>query len=107
MTSWPSWSLLDDGGIPVTELAGFARREARRPRPIYGVHKWFARRFGTAFRGLLIAAATPAGGDFWEGFYSNVDLRGHAVLDAFVGGGTALVEAQRLGASVIGVDVDP
>jgi len=103
----PRWSLLDAGLLPVPELSGFAHREARRPRPIYGAHKWFARRLGTAFRSLLVAAATDANGDFWEGYYGAVNLRGITVLDTFVGGGTALVEAQRLGATVIGFDVDP
>lgn len=106
-TPLPERSLLDGGDVPVSQLAAFARREARRPRPIYGAHKWFARRLGTAFRGLLVAAATPAGGDFWAGYYGDVSLHGHLVLDTFVGGGTALVEAQRLGATVVGVDVDP
>lgn len=94
----PSWSLLDAGLIPVAELSGFAHREARRPRPIYGAHKWFARRLGTAFRSLLVAAATDADGNFWDGYYGAANLRGITVLDTFVGGGTALVEAQRLGA---------
>ncbi len=103
----PSWSLLDAGLMPVAELSGFAHREARRPRPIYGAHKWFARRLGTAFRSLLVAAATDADGNFWDGYYGAANLRGITVLDTFVGGGTALVEAQRLGATVIGLDVDP
>ncbi|WP_194521161.1 DNA methyltransferase [Cellulosimicrobium sp. JZ28] len=103
----PRWSLLDAGLLPVRELSVFAQREARRPRPIYGAHKWFARRLGTAFRSLLVAAATDADGDFWDGYYGSANLRGITVLDTFVGGGTALVEAQRLGATVIGLDVDP
>ncbi len=103
----PTRSLLDAGLLPVQELSEFAHREARRPRPIYGAHKWFARRLGTAFRSLLVAAATDADGDFWDGYYGAASLRGVTVLDTFVGGGTALVEAQRLGATVIGFDVDP
>ncbi len=103
----PARSLLDAGRVPVVELSQFAHREARRPRPIYGAHKWFARRLGTAFRSLLVAAATPDDGDFWDAYYGGADLRDLTVLDTFVGGGTALVEAQRLGATVIGLDVDP
>lgn len=105
--SLPVRSLLDLGRLPVAELSGFAHREARRQRPIYGAHKWFARRLGTAFRSLLVAAATDESGDFWDAYYGSADLRGITVLDTFVGGGTALVEAQRLGATVIGFDVDP
>lgn len=103
----PQWSLLDAGLLPVAELSRFAHREARRPRPVYGAHKWFARRLGTAFRSLLVGAATDADGDFWKGYYGTANLHGVTVLDTFVGGGTALVEAQRLGATVIGYDVDP
>jgi putative DNA methylase len=99
--------MLDAGQLPVEELAAFAERESRRPRPIYLAHKWFARRFGTAFRGLLVGASTPVDGDFWAGYYGRTNLTGLRVLDPFVGGGTSAVEALRLGAHVIGVDVDP
>ena len=51
--------LLDAGLLPAEELAVLASREGRRPRPIYGAHRWFARRFGSAFRALLMAAALP------------------------------------------------
>ncbi len=60
-------------------------------------------------RALLVAAVTPAGEEFWANYYGNgeQDLSGLHVLDPFVGGGTILYEAQRLGAAVTGVDVDP
>lgn len=105
----PAHSLLDSALIPVEELAAFSAREGSRPRQIYGAHRWFARRFGTAMRALLVAAATPNTADFWEAYYGRDggDLTGMHVLDPFVGGGTILYEAQRLGASVTGVDVDP
>lgn len=100
--------MLDAGSLPVEELARIAAREGRRPRPIYGAHRWFARRFGSAFRALLTAAALPEEGDFWTAYYEGVDRywRGRTVLDPFVGGGTSVVEARRLGAEVTGVDVD-
>jgi putative DNA methylase len=84
-----------------------ASREGRRPRPIYGAHRWFARRFGSAFRALLTAAALPMEADFWATYYEGTDYWcGKTVLDPFVGGGTSVVEALRLGANVVGVDVD-
>ncbi len=101
-----SASLLDAGNLPIEDLARLAEREGRRPRPIYQAHKWFARRLGTAFRALLTAGALPDGSDFWQGYYTGVDWSGHTALDPFVGGGTSVVEALRLGADVIGVDVD-
>jgi putative DNA methylase len=101
-----SQSLLDAGGIPVAELARLAEREGRRPSPIYQAHKWFARRFSSAFRALLVAARLPAAGDFWQAYYEGVDYCGLTVLDPFVGGGTSVVEASLLGADTVGIDVD-
>lgn len=99
-------TLLDRGLLPVEELAGLGEREGWRPRPIYQAHRWFARRFGSAFRSLLVAAQLPPDADFWRAYYAGVDYTGKVVLDPFVGGGTSVVEALRLGADVIGVDVD-
>lgn len=56
-------------------------------RPIIAVHKWFARRPGTLFRALL--------------------LSGIHVADPFMGGGTPLLEANRLGCDVTGYDINP
>jgi hypothetical protein len=100
-------TLLDAGLVPVEPLATLGWREARRPRPIYGAHRWFARRLGTSFRALLVAAALPPDADFFPSYQAGVDLAGMTVLDPFVGGGTSVVEAQRLGATTVGVDVDP
>jgi hypothetical protein len=99
-------SMLEAGALPVRDLAALAVREGRRPKPVYGTHKWFARRLGSAFRALLVASALPEGGDFWTAFERGVDLTGTTVLDPFVGGGTSVIEAQRLGMTCIGTDVD-
>ena len=103
----PAKTLLEEGEFPLEALAAFAVREGRRPRPIYTVHKWFARRLGAVFRALLVGATTAPDDDFWDEYYGSADLRGVTVLDPFVGGGTSVVEAQRLGASVAARDVDP
>lgn len=99
-------TLLDAGLLPVAEIARLSDREGWRPRPIYQAHRWFARRFGSAFRSLLVAAALPEDGDFWKAYYAGVDYQGRTVLDPFVGGGTSVIESLRLGANVVGVDVD-
>ncbi len=99
-------TLLDAGRLPIEDLAILALREGRRPRPIYQVHRWFARRFGSAFRALLTAAALPEGADFWPAYYHGTDWGGCTILDPFVGGGTSIIEALRLGATVVGIDVD-
>jgi adenine-specific DNA methylase len=82
-------------------------REGRHSRPIYQIHKWFARRLGCVFRALLVSATTQSEQDFWRAYYGEGDLTGKSVLDLFVGGGTSIVEASRLGATVYGSDIDP
>jgi adenine-specific DNA methylase len=61
-------------------------------------------------RALLLAAALPAASQaaFWAA-YANPDpmLAGLRVHDPFVGGGSTLVEAARLGATASGSDIDP
>lgn len=99
--------MLEHGDLPLHELGLLALREGRRPRAIYTAHKWFARRLGTVFRALLVGAVSGPEDDFWEGYYGGADLRGLKLLDPFVGGGTSVVEASRLGASTVAVDVDP
>src|SRR5207253_2097529 len=54
----------------------------------------------------LVAAQLNESEDFWDGYYLGVDYSNKVVLDPFVGGGTSVVEGLRLGANVIGVDVD-
>ena len=100
-------SMLDSAALPVESLAILADREGRRPVPIYQAHRWFARRFSSAFRAILTAAKLDPGDDFWNAYYQGVDYTGQTVLDPFVGGGTSVVEAARLGATPVGVDIDP
>lgn len=99
-------ALLDSGRLPVEELATLALREARRPNPVYGAHRWFARRQGSAMRALLVASNTSDVEQFWRDFEGEGDLRGKTLVDPFMGGGTSLVEGSRLGARVRGSDVD-
>lgn len=89
-------------------IADLARREKQiqqEYRPIIAVHKWFARRPGTLFRGLLLAEflETP----LKESFYRENHLTGRIVADPFMGGGTPLLEANRMGCDVIGFDINP
>lgn len=100
-------SLVEAGQLPIEQLVLFAVREGRRPRPIYTAHKWFARRLGSVFRSLLIGVTSEPGADFRELYYGGADLTGLTVLDPFVGGGTSVFEASRLGATAYGCDVDP
>ena len=74
-------------------------------RPIIAVHKWFARRPGTLFRGLVLSEF----GDrpLSESFFEANDFPGRTVADPFMGGGTPLLEANRVGCDVLGFDINP
>lgn len=71
-------------------------------RPNSYLHKWWARRCGTTFRLILQQLA-----DHPTDFYQAGGLEGKLILDPMMGGGTTLHEAIRLGANVIGGDLDP
>lgn len=74
-------------------------------RPIIAVHKWFARRPGTLFRGLLLSEF--GGKPIEETYYRTNSFEGVTVADPFMGGGTPLLEANRVGCNVIGTDINP
>lgn len=73
-------------------------------RPIIGIHKWFARRPGSLFRSLLLAEF--ADGDVADEYWRSQKLSG-VIADPFMGGGTTIFEALRLGLNVVGSDVNP
>ncbi len=73
-------------------------------RPNTYLHKWWARRCGTTFRTILKQLVTDADR---RDFYAPGGLEGYIVLDPMMGGGTTLHEAIRMGARVIGADIDP
>jgi putative DNA methylase len=74
-------------------------------RPIIAVHKWFARRPGTLFRGVILAEF--ANRPLIETFFHANDFPGRVVADPFMGGGTPLIEANRVGCDVLGFDINP
>lgn len=94
---------------PVAFASRLAEREGNSKKPIYQIHKWWARRLGSVFRSILLAATTQhrsrAAAELT--FYEKNEFKDFVVLDPFVGGGTSVVEAAKCGASVIGVDIDP
>jgi len=90
-------------------VASLARREKQIQqayRPVIGVHKWFARRPGALFRALLLSEWGPSE-TLAEDYFRSSDLSGKVVADPFMGGGTPVLEANRLGCSVLGFDVNP
>ncbi len=96
--------------FPYAELSRVAEAESWRKelnRPLSHVHKWWAQRLGTVFRAILIGACSPAGEDIWKAFYRPTRFDGITVFDPFMGSGTTLVEARKLGCRVIGRDINP
>ena len=97
--------------FPTVPVSRLALCEANCKKPVYTMHKWWARRLGVVFRMLLLAEGSRENlsrADRWSRFYSPHQLpAGFTVLDPFLGGGTSLVEAAKLGGTCIGVDIDP
>jgi putative DNA methylase len=97
--------------FPIVEINRLAVPERNSFKPIYQIHKWFARRASCVFRAILLGALKPAGTNIMEEFYKDhskdPDTNGKVVLDPFMGGGTTVVEALRLGCKVIGIDLNP
>ncbi len=118
--------------FPISEVNRIAEREAhakRYYRPVYTMHKWWARRLGSVFRTIALYALTDeetleqaeaeVGADLltfekseeeriWDLYLKDAQVgKGKVVLDPMMGGGTSIVESLRLGADVIGCDLNP
>ena len=89
----------------VSSLALKEKQIQQNYRPVIAVHKWFARRPGTLFRGLLLSEFADERLD--ESYFHSQDFAGKVVADPFMGGGTPLIEANRIGCDVLGFDINP
>lgn len=97
-------------GFPIVPISRLAERESWRKelgRPLYHIHKWWATRLGSVFRAIVLGALSDADTNIWDEFYEKHDFRGKVVLDPFMGSGTTLGEALKLGCSVVGCDINP
>jgi adenine-specific DNA methylase len=89
-------------------VAGLALREKQiqqNYRPIIAVHKWFARRPGTLFRALVLSEFGQ--GPVQDIFFQANEFADKRIADPFMGGGTPLIEANRVGCDVEGFDINP
>src|SRR3989338_3437527 len=103
----PLPSVLIDESFPEHDANELARLESFNKhlfRPNTYLHKWWARRSGTTFRFILKQLVQEAK---LREYYAAGGLEGITILDPMMGGGTTLHEAIRLGANVIGYDLDP
>jgi putative DNA methylase len=106
----PRTRLIEDDSFPFEFLSGLAERESWRKevhRPIYHVHKWWAKRLGSVFRGILLGSILPVGEDLAAAFHRRHAFPGLAVFDPFMGSGTTVGEAHKLGLTALGRDVNP
>lgn len=102
-------SAIEDG-FPFEQLSDVAEVESWRKevyRPVYHQHKWWAQRLGSVFRAAILGAATPKGSSIMELFHQPVKLGAPVIFDPFMGSGTTIGEAHKLGCTVIGRDINP
>lgn len=114
--------------FPIEQVNEIAEREAHakeKYRPIYFIHKWWARRLGSVFRTIVLyslldenakvlnsdgqwrTATKEELDDPWRLYLKDVDLGNKIVLDPMMGGGTTVIEALRLGCKVVAQDLNP
>ena len=112
-----------EDSFPIVEINRLAVPERNSFKPIYQMHKWFARRASCVFRAILLGCLKPLPLDetgkpvksgaqlIMEEFYrdhrNDPDTLDQLVLDPFMGGGTTVVEALRMGCRVTGIDLNP
>lgn len=99
-----------ESGFPALAVSKVVAADRRNHDPAYAAHRWWARRPPAVIRSILLAASLPSGTsqkEFWRLYGSQErPLTGVSAHDPFMGGGSTLIEAARLGASVSGTDVD-
>ena len=101
---------IEDDGFPFEEFCDVAELESWRKevnRPLYYIHKWWARRLGTVFRAMVVGTFSPAWSDVKDSFYRPVRFPQAVVFDPFMGSGTTIGEALKLGCRAIGRDINP
>jgi putative DNA methylase len=102
--------LIETDAFPFEFLSQLAERESWRKevhRPIYHVHKWWAKRLGSVFRGILLGTALPEESDLAAAFYKSHCFPDVTVFDPFMGSGTTIGEAHKLGFTALGRDINP
>ena len=97
--------------FPIVEINRLVVPERNGFKPVYQMHKSFAPRASCVFRAILLAALKPAGTNIISEFYkdhtNDPDTKGKIVIDPFMGGGTTVVEATRLGVAAVGIELNP
>lgn len=95
--------------FPVREVSQLAERESWRKeiyRPLYHMHKWWGQRLGSVFRAVILHLLDNVD-DTWATFYNINNFNNITILDPFMGSGTTLGEALKLGLKAVGCDINP
>jgi len=101
---------IEEADFPFERLSEVAAVESWRKeiyRPVYHVHKWWAQRLGSVFRGIVLGTFAPRGSDLMGLFYSQSRVPDAVVFDPFMGSGTTVGETLKLGGRAIGRDINP
>jgi putative DNA methylase len=102
--------LIESDEFPIEFVSELAEMESWRKevnRPIYHIHKWWAKRLGSVFRAILLGSALPETEKLEEVFYRKHDFSDLTVFDPFMGSGTTIGEAHKLGFTALGRDINP
>ncbi len=105
----PIRSALEEA-FPNAMLSAVGNKESWRKevhRPATSTHKWWAKRLGSVFRGIIASAATEDVGNAMAAYSSHTSLPGMFILDPFAGSGVTGVEAVKLGAAAVCIDINP
>lgn len=103
----PKWI---ESQFPFARLSKIAEQESWRKeiyRPVYYIHKWWARRLGTVFRGIILGSCLDDSKDFWQKYYDKNDFNRVLLFDPFMGSGVTVGEAIKLGCRSMGRDINP
>lgn len=98
-----------EDGFPFEYVSEVAEVESWRKeiyRPVYHTHKWWAQRLGSVFRAAILGATAPSGSAIMDLFWQPIRLPGVVVFDPFMGSGTTVGEAHKLGCTAIGRDIN-
>ena len=66
-----------ENGFPIGFISQLAEHESWRKeiyRPIYYIHKWWARRLGSVFRAIIIASCVDQEQDVAQLFYEPIEF---------------------------------
>lgn len=100
---------IENDEFPFEEFYDIAEMESWRKeinRPLYHMHKWWAQRLGSVFRAIIISTLAPDGTDIKDSFYKPMRFPRAVVFDPFMGSGTTIGEALKLGCRAIGRDIN-